>query len=143
MIKMIDVQQKLVLAIEDEASDLFPLKRAFNQLGSEFVLQVAQTGQEAIRYLEGKEPYCDRSQYPLPVLIVLDLRLPGMSGLDLLKWIRQQTPLDNIPVIGLTAYGNRDLPRAYDLGLSFYLLKPAEANSLAEVLRALDLYEGG
>jgi CheY-like chemotaxis protein len=139
---MADKQQKLVLVIEDEASDLFPLQRAFSQLGSEFVLQVAQTGQEAVQYLEGKEPYCDRSQYPLPVLIVLDLRLPGMSGLDLLKWIRQQTQLDNIPIISLTAYGNRDLARAYDLGISFYLLKPAEAKSLAEVLQALDLYEG-
>ncbi|WP_333479412.1 response regulator [Allocoleopsis sp.] len=141
MVEMVDKQQKLVLAIEDEASDLFPLKRAFNQLGSEFVLQVAQTGQEAVWYLESKEPYCDRSQYPLPVLIMLDLRLPGMSGLDLLKWIRQQPQFDSVPVIGLTAYGNRDLARAYDLGINFYLLKPVEANSLAEVLQALDLYQ--
>ncbi|MEW6497847.1 MAG: response regulator [Cyanobacteriota bacterium] len=138
---MTQLQQKTVLVVEDEESDLFSLERAFRRLGSEFVLQVVGTGQDAVCYLEGKEPYSDRTQYPLPVLIVLDLRLPGMSGLDLLKWIRQQPLFKELPIIALTAYGNRDLPRAYDLGLDFYLLKPAEANSLAEVLQALSLYE--
>ncbi len=138
---MTQLQPKTVLVVEDERSDLFSLKRAFRQLGSEFVLQVVETGQEALRYLEGKEPYSDRTQYPLPVLTILDLRLPGMSGLDLLKWIRQQPVFKDLPIIALTAYGNRDLPRAYELGLDFYLLKPAEAKSLAEVLQALNLYK--
>lgn len=138
---MTQLQQKTVLVVEDEESDLFSLERAFRRLGSEFVLQVVGTGQDAVCYLEGKEAYSDRIKYPLPVLIVLDLRLPGMSGLDLLKWIRQQPLFKELPIIALTAYGNRDLPRAYDLGLDFYLLKPAEANSLAEVLQALSLYE--
>lgn len=138
---MTQLQQKTVLVVEDEQSDLFSLERAFGRLGSEFVLQVVGTGQEAVCYLEGKEPYSDRIKYPLPVLIVLDLRLPGMSGLDLLKWIRQQPLFKELPIIALTAYGNRNLPRAYELGLDFYLLKPAEANSLAEVLQALSLYE--
>jgi CheY-like chemotaxis protein len=135
------LQPKTVLVVEDERSDLFSLERAFRQLGSEFVLQVVETGQEAVFYLEGKEPYSDRAQYPLPVLLILDLRLPGMSGLDLLKWIRQQPLFKELPIIAFTAYGNRDLPRAYELGLDFYLLKPAEANSLAEVLQALNLLE--
>ena len=139
---MTQLQQKTVLVVEDERSDRFCLERAFRQLGSGFTLQVVETGQEAVRYLEGKEPYSDRTQYPLPVMVILDLRLPGMSGLDLLKWIRQQPLLKELPIIALTAYGNRDLPRAYELGLDFYLLKPAEANSLAEVLQALNLHEG-
>lgn len=132
---------KIVLVIEDEASDRFPLERAFRQIGPEFTLQVLETGQEAVNYLEGKERYRDRSQYPLPDLIVLDMRLPGMSGLDLLKWIRQQSRFKDLPIISLTAYGNRDLPRAYELGLNFYLLKPATAGSLAEILEALNLYQ--
>jgi CheY-like chemotaxis protein len=139
---MRQLQQKTVLVVEDERSDRFSLERAFRQIGPEFVLQVVETGQEAVCYLEGKEPYSDRTQYPLPVLLILDLRLPGMSGLDLLKWIRQQLLFKDLPIIALTAYGNRDLPRAYELGLDFYLLKPAEANSLAEVLQALNLLEG-
>lgn len=132
---------KIVLVIEDEASDRFPLERAFRQIGPEFKLQVLETGQEAVNYLEGKEPYSNRGQYPLPDLIVLDMRLPGMSGLDLLKWIRQQSRFRDLPIISLTAYGNRDLPRAYELGLNFYLLKPATADSLAEILEALNLYQ--
>ena len=139
---MTGVQQKTVLVVEDERADLFSLERAFRQLKAGFVLQVVETGEEAIRYLEGKEPYSDRTQYPLPALISLDLRLPGMSGLDLLKWIRQQPLFKELPIIALTAQGNRHLPRAYELGLDFYLLKPAEVNSLAEVLQALNLYEG-
>ncbi|HEY9738421.1 MAG TPA: response regulator, partial [Trichocoleus sp.] len=95
----------------------------------------------AVSYLQGKGSYGDRQRHPLPQLVILDLRLPGMSGLDLLRWIRQQPQFENLPTIALTAYGNRDLPRAYDLGISFYLLKPAEASSLAEVLEALGLYQ--
>ncbi len=143
MVQVTQLQQKTVLVVEDERSDLFSLERAFRQVGQEFVLQVVETGEEAVDYLEGKQPYSDRTQYPLPVLIILDLRLPGMSGIDLLKWIRQQPLLKELPIIAFTAYGNRNLPRAYELGLDFYLLKPAEANSLAEVLQALDLSAAG
>ncbi len=139
---MTQIEQKTVLVVEDERSDLFSLERAFRQIGLRFILQVVETGQEAVRYLEGKEPYSDRTRYPLPVLLILDLRLPGMSGLDLLKWIRQQPLFKELPIIALTAYGNRDLPRAYELGLDFYLLKPAKANSLVEVLQALNLLQG-
>lgn len=136
-----ELQQKTVLVVEDEASDRFPLERAFHQLGSEFSLQVVETGQAAVAYLEGKESYHDRTQFPLPDLVVLDMRLPGMSGLDLLKWIRQQSLFRELPIIALTAYGNRDLPRAYELGINFYLLKPADAHSLAEILQAMGLYQ--
>lgn len=142
MIQFPEQQQKTVLVVEDEASDRFPLERAFRQLGSEFSLQVIETGQAAIAYLEGKDEYCDREQFPLPNLVILDMRLPGMSGLDLLKWIRQQAQFHDLPIIALTAYGNRDLPHAYELGINFYLLKPAEAHALAEILHALGLYDG-
>jgi CheY-like chemotaxis protein len=61
--------------------------------------------------------------------------------LDLLKWIRQQSYLEGLAIIVLTAYGNRELPRAYDLGIDFYLLKPIQANSLAEILYGLGLFD--
>ncbi|KAB8320640.1 response regulator [Tolypothrix campylonemoides VB511288] len=137
------LQQKTILVVDDESSDQFLIQRAFSQLSPEFDLQVVQSAEDAIRYLEGKEPYQDRGKYPLPVLVLLDLRLPGMSGLDLLKWIRQQSYLEELAIIALTAYGNRDLPRAYDLGIDFYLLKPIQANSLAEILYGLGLYDNG
>ncbi|GAB1540377.1 response regulator [Scytonema sp. NUACC21] len=137
----IALQRKTVLVVEDELTDQFLLQRAFGQLNQEeFALQVVKTAEEAMRYLQGAEPYQERADYPLPVLIVLDLRLPGMSGLDLLKWIKKQPYLMQLPVIALTAYGNRDLPRAYDFGIDFYLLKPIETNSLAEVLYGLGIY---
>ena len=134
---MTEQQQQTILIVEDDPADLFALKRAFRQTGAEFDLQVVNTGQNAVHYLQGDEPYSDRTQHPLPSLIVLDLRLPGMSGLDVLKWVRQQPQFQNLPIVALTASGNRELPRAYELGVDFYLLKPAEAQSLAEVLQAL------
>lgn len=140
----ITLQKKTVLVVEDELSDQFLLQRAFGQIKQEeFALHVVKTAEDAIHYLQGSEPYQERATYPLPVLIVLDLRLPGMSGLDLLKWVKKQPQFNDLPVIALTAYGNRDLPRAYDLGIDFYLLKPVEANSLAEVLTGLSIYGNG
>ncbi|MEI2578802.1 response regulator [Scytonema sp. PRP1] len=104
------LQQKTILVVDDESSDQFLIQRAFSHLSPEFDLQVVETAEDAVRYLEGKEPYQDRGKYPLPVLVLLDLRLPGMSGLDLLKWIRQQSYLKELAIIALTAYGNRELP---------------------------------
>lgn len=130
---------KTVLIVEDEPADRFPLERAFRQISSDFLLQIVETGQDAVSYLKGKDPYRDRLQYPLPDLMVLDLRLPGMTGLSLLEWVRQQPQFKDLPIIALTAYGNRDIARAYDLGITFYLLKPAKASELAEVLQALEL----
>ncbi|ARV57245.1 hypothetical protein BZZ01_00130 [Nostocales cyanobacterium HT-58-2] len=136
------LQHKTVLVVEDESSDWFLIQRAFRLLSQKFTLKLVKTAEEAVSYLEGTELYQDQGKYPLPVLVLLDLRLPGMSGLDLLKWIRHQPYLEGLPVIALTAYGNRELPRAYDLGIDFYLLKPIEANSLAEILYGLGLYDG-
>lgn len=135
------LQQKTILVVDDESSDQFLIQRAFSHLSPEFDLQVVETAEDAVRYLEGKEAYQDRGKYPLPVLVLLDLRLPGMSGLDLLKWIRQQSYLEGLAIIVLTAYGNRELPHAYDLGIDFYLLKPIQANSLAEILYGLGLFD--
>jgi CheY-like chemotaxis protein len=140
----ITLQKKTVLVVEDELPDQFLLQRAFSQINpEEFSLHVVKTAEDAISYLQGSEPYQERTTYPLPVLVVLDLRLPGMSGLDLLKWIKKQAQLNRLPIIALTAYGNRELPRAYDLGIDFYLLKPVEVDSLTEVLSGLGLYGNG
>lgn len=135
---MTEQHKKIILIVEDTPSDLFLLKRAFHKLNAEFELQVVTNAQAALSYLQGEEPYSDRAQYPLPGLIMLDLKLPGMPGLDFLKWVRQQPQLQNLPIIALTAFGLRDLPRAYDLGADFYLLKPPDTHSLAQVLQAVD-----
>lgn len=135
------VLQKTILVVEDELPDQFLLQRAFSQLSQEFVLQVVESAEDAVSYLDGSEFYQDRASYPFPVLVLLDLKLPGMSGLELLKWIRQQPHFDRLPVIALTAFGNRELPRAYDLGIDFYLLKPVDTHSLAEILSGLGILQ--
>jgi CheY-like chemotaxis protein len=127
----------VVLIVEDEKDDLVPLERAFQQLHLDVQLDVYATGEGARDYLTQVE----NDGRPRPHLMILDLRLPGMSGLELLAWLRSQPGLKTLPVVALTGFGNRELPRAYDIGIDFYLLKPATARSLAEILPALGLYE--
>jgi CheY-like chemotaxis protein len=105
--------------------------------GIENPVQPATEGQQAIDYLKGKGKFADRSVYPLPCLILLDLKLPRVPGLEVLKWIRQEARL-NIPVVVLTSsQNNTDIAAAYDLGANAYLVKPSDTFKLAEIVTAI------
>ena len=77
-----------ILLIEDEATDSLLIRRAFDKAGVENPMHTLENGDTALAYLEGIGEYQDRMKYPLPIFILLDLKLPGMMGLQLLKWIR-------------------------------------------------------
>jgi CheY-like chemotaxis protein len=94
----------------------------------------------AIAYLDGREQFADRAQYPVPTLIFLDLKLPGMSGFEVLTWVRQHCKLSRIQVVVLT--GSRkslDVYRAYELGASSYLVKPVQPDDIAGLAQSLKL----
>jgi DNA-binding response OmpR family regulator len=104
-------------------------------------MQVIQDGDAAIDYLDGVNDYADRDRYPFPVLILLDLKLPRRSGLEVLGWLRQQPELKRLPVIILTSsQENTDVNRAYDLGANSYLVKPLGLNALVEVVTTINMY---
>jgi CheY-like chemotaxis protein len=130
-----------ILAIEDEDDDVALIKRAFKKAAIANPLRFLNDGEEAVGYLSGTDKFADRTAYPLPSLILLDLKLPRKSGLEVLEWLRTQPVLCRIPVVVLTSSRQiSDLNRAYDLGVNSYLVKPVEFNDLLEMFKALKIY---
>jgi CheY-like chemotaxis protein len=118
-------------------NDVFLLQHAMKKVGVANPIQVAQDGQQAIDYLKGAGKFVDREKFPLPCLVLLDLKLPHVMGLDVLKWIRQQ-PAAALVVVMLTASGqDADIADAYRLGANAYLTKPSEASKLDDMVKAL------
>jgi CheY-like chemotaxis protein len=114
-----------ILLVEDNLDDAFLLQRAFNQLSHPQLLQVAHDGDEALCYLVGEGEFADRTKYPIPNAIVLDLTLPGMDALDFVHWVRTRYDEPNIPIIILSGYlAEERLEQAKQLGCTQFLTKP-------------------
>ena len=77
-----------ILLVEDNPDDVLLMQRAFKKANLANPLQVVDNGEKAVAYLDGQDPYSDRSQHPVPVLVLLDLKLPRLSGLEVLEWVR-------------------------------------------------------
>ena len=130
-----------ILLVEDDLNDVVLMQRAFRKAKLANPLQVVEDGQKAIAYLDGQDPYADRALYPLPVLILLDLKLPRTSGSEVLAWLRQRPGLKRIPVVVLTSSKEHtDVNRAYDLGSNSYLVKPVGLEGMLELVKTLNLY---
>ena len=130
-----------VLLVEDSAADIALVQRAFRRGGVAAELHIVRDGDAAVRYLAGADGYADRARHPMPRLVLLDLKLPRRSGLEVLAWLREQPGLGRLPVVILTSSRESvDVGRAYDLGVNGYLLKPVAFDDLTRLARALDLY---
>jgi len=126
---------KSILLVEDEVNDVYFMKRAFKEAGILHSVHVAENGQEAMDYLGGEGRHADRGQFPLPCLILLDLKLPRVEGLEVLKWIREQPGLRNIIVVVLTSSRmESDLAKAYRYGANAYLVKPSTPPDLLKMV---------
>ncbi len=127
-----------LLYVDDDDNDILLLQTAFERAGIKHSLQVATDGQMAIDYLEGKASFADRDRYPMPSLILLDLKLPRKTGLQVLHWIRRQRRLAAIVVIILTSSPDAgDVRRAYELGANSFVVKPSDIQQLSEFARRL------
>ena len=127
-----------VLLVEDDSNDVLLFQRAFGRTNVNALLNVCQDGEEALHYLSGEGLWNDRERFPLPVLILLDLKLPRKSGLEVLAWIRAQKSLSRIPVVVFTSSRERkDVNEAYDLGANSYLVKPAGFEYLLDYVKTL------
>jgi CheY-like chemotaxis protein len=127
-----------VLYAEDDENDVFLMERAFERAGVTNPLQTVIDGAAAIRYLSGAGEFADRERFPIPCLLLLDLNLPRRSGLEVLKWTREQTFLQGLPVIMLTSSSqDRDIGSAYTLGANGYLVKPPSSEKLFEMVTSL------
>ncbi len=125
-----------ILHVEDEENEILFMRIAMEKAGLTIPLQVARDGREGIQYLSGEGCYADREKYPMPCLVVLDLRLPLVPGFAVLKWIREQPPLANLPVIVLSNSSQEsDMEKAHRLGANAYFQKPANPLDLVETVK--------
>ena len=132
---------KSILQVEDDDNDVMFLKLALESAGVTVPLRIAVDGQEAIDYLSGTAPFTDRQAYPEPSLVLLDLRIPKIPGLEVLKWIRKQPALKKIPVLVLTSSdAKRDIEDAYRLGANSYFVKPINPRDLLEIVEHIRDY---
>ncbi len=133
--------ERTLMLVEDSEDDIFFMKRAMKGASITNPLQVIEDGQSVIDYLSGAGRFEDREKYPLPSLILLDLKLPYKSGLEVLKWIREKPSLETIIVIVMTSSKeDSDVETAYRLGANSYLVKPPTAEKLLDLANALKLY---
>lgn len=130
-----------ILLVEDNPDDVLFMRRASSQADIKLPINVVEDGQAAIDYLEGSGKYADRETFPIPSLVLLDLKLPYKNGLQVLQWIRQCHSLRGLPVIMFTTSAEAsDVERSYCLGANGYLVKPANMNELISILKALRVF---
>jgi len=124
-----------VLAVEDESADAEFIERVGAQSPLAASFRLLRSAEEARAYLDGDAPFDDRARYPVPNLILLDLKLRRMSGLDLLRWIRHNPAFRSMPVVVLSGMADANaLNRAYELGIDAYIVKPVDLKGLAATL---------
>ncbi|HZR21789.1 MAG TPA: response regulator [Verrucomicrobiae bacterium] len=134
-------ETQVFLLVEDNDNDALLLKRAFARGNLVNPLHILTTGEQALEYLKGTGPFSNRKEYPLPSVMLLDLNLPGMSGFDVLHWIRAQPELSRLRVIVLTSSESiHDVNQAYRLGANSFLIKPMDLEHLCRMTEALSGY---
>jgi CheY-like chemotaxis protein len=127
-----------VLLVEDDMDDRLFFERALKKAGYGWTLVTAMTGREAIEYLSGVGRFSDRTAYPIPSYVLLDLKLPEISGLEVLEWIRKHPSLRTLPVIVLSSSRETsDLERATKLGIDAYEVKSVEFAALVSTVRSI------
>jgi CheY-like chemotaxis protein len=127
-----------ILQVEDEEPDVFMLKVVFKRAGITSPVHVVTDGEMAIHYLSGVGKFADRKAHPLPCLVLLDLKLPKVSGLEVLEWIRDRPGLKKLVVVVFSSSAlPRDIERAYELGANSYIEKPSSIDHTVEIAQLL------
>ncbi|UCF92683.1 MAG: response regulator [Desulfobacterales bacterium] len=130
-----------ILLVEDEPAHAELTKRAIRKAGNANRVDIVSHAEEAFDYLANRGKYADKDRYPLPGLILLDINLPGMDGIEVLKRIKGDPELKRIPVIVLTTSEREvDIARSYEHYANSYLTKPVGFKAFEEKIRQLDFY---
>ena len=132
---------RTILLVEDNEDDVDLTLRAFKKHGIANEIIVVRDGEEALEYLFGTGRYADRSADPAPAVVLLDLKLPKVDGLDVLCRVRANERTKHTPVVILTSSKeDRDLSASYDLGANSYVQKPVHFSEFVEAARTLGVY---
>lgn len=130
-----------ILLVEDDAVDVKNIRRAFGRNRLINPLYVVSNGEEALAFLGNRPPYEDPQEAPRPGLILLDLNMPVMSGLEFLEIYRDDPDLKSIPTVVLTTSDlERDRLRSYSIGVAGYIVKPIRFDAFVELVHTFDLY---
>lgn len=137
---MNDGSDKVILLVEDNEDDVFLTEKAFAKAGCDNAVHVVTDGEQAVQYLSGEGRFADRKKHPFPSLVLLDLKLPYRSGLEILSWMRSEGMLARTTVAVLTSSNEpNDLKSAYELGTNTYLVKPPTPQTIHDIKRAFRL----
>lgn len=133
--------QALILLVEDTEDDILLIRRAFIKAKVLNPIHIVNNGKDAVAYLSGTGRYANRSEFPLPSLVLLDIKMPAMDGFAVLRWIREQPGLKTLRVVILTSSDEmRDVTAAYQAGANSFLIKPVDFDRFVEISQALNGY---
>ena len=131
----------LILIADDSEEDVHFIRRAFDRSGLVNPLFVVHDGEEAIAYLKGEGRFSNRDEYPLPSLLLLDLKMPNKNGFEVLEWLRNDPQLRTLRVVVLTNSGmTTDINRAYRLGANSFMVKPVDKDQFFAITDAIRGY---
>ena len=129
---------EVILLVDDDANDILTAQTSFAKANSSNPLHVVSSGQEAIDYLAGAGQFADRERFPLPTVVLLDLKMPDKDGFEVLEWARAQAMFGGILFIILTGLEKiSDVNRAYQAGASSYLIKPFTIDRFNELVETV------
>jgi CheY-like chemotaxis protein len=127
-----------ILIIEDDPNDVLFLQLAFKKAGITNPVQIAKDGREALKYLFGEGSFSDRERFPIPYLVFLDLKLPQVPGLEVLKTVREKPEFNSTVIIVLTSSSDpRDIDASYQHGANAYLVKPSGIDALTATMQSV------
>lgn len=128
----------LILLADDSDDDVFLIRRTLQAANILNPLRVVHDGEQVLAYFKGQPPYDDRQAFPLPDLLLLDLKMPRLDGFEVLSWLRQQPEWRKLPVVVLTSSTDvRDANAAFSLGANSFLIKPMDFMRFAEFAQAM------
>ena len=136
------MDDRVVLLVEDDPADSRLIQRAFSKIGLQVPVLRVGNGDDAVAYLNGDPPYENRAAYPIPAVLLLDIKLPRRSGLEVLQWVRsRQNAIRRIPIVMFTSSRHvSDINTAYESGANSYLTKPETTAQLVAVAEAFKTY---
>ena len=134
------MNQETILLAEDNDDDVTMFQIAFNRATLPHVLRVVPDGQEAIEWLQGAGKYADRQAYPMPALLLTDIKMPRKNGFDVLQFVRETTAVAKLPVVILSSSDEpKDVKRAYDGGATTYFVKTPLFENVIHFIRTVTL----
>jgi len=136
--------KRVILHVEDDPNDALLVQLACRKLELAGQLRGVDDGDKAMAYLTNRPPFEDKGQFPLPAFVLLDIKLPGGSGFDVLAWIRSRPELRYLPVAILSSSTQpEDIRKAYDLGANSFVQKPSSLEAILEMVRTAHAYWSG